>query len=435
MSVGDRTHAPDLTSWVPTANGHPDFPIQNLPMGVFTPAAGGTPRIGAAIGDFAVDLASLAKRGAFIDEIGASLQYPTLNRWLALSQPLRSAFRGRLSSLLAADHGRRQDIEAHLLRRDAIEMQLPATIGDYTDYYAGIHHAENVGRLLHPDSPLPPNYRYMPLAYHGRASSVRPSGDPVCRPLGQYKPRNAIAPLFGPSRRLDYEVELGIWIGGAENVLGFPVPIEKAPERIAGLCLLNDWSARDVQGWEAQPLGPFLSKSFITSISPWLVTNEALIPFRQPVEPRPSGDPLPLPYLWNEGDQAEGSFRITLQSSISTAAMRAAAIPPHPLGRIAASCLYWTPAQMIAHHTANGCNLRPADLLGTGTISAPTAGGFGSLLEMSEGGRKAILLPTGEERRFLEDEDEVILTGQATADGCITIGFGECRGRVKNTFI
>jgi len=423
----DATHDAGLRSWVDSANGHPDFPIQNLPLGVFSPP-GGSPRACVAIGEMILDLpeAALHLSGAAAEAARAAAD-GALNGLFALGAAPRQALRQQLSALLAAGSGAAECLTLH--RAADCTPYLPATVGDYTDFYAGIHHAVNVGRQFRPDNPLLENYKYVPIGYHGRASSLLPSPTPIRRPSGQRKPAPAPAPEYGPSRRLDYELELGIWVGPG-NALGSAVPIGEAAAHIAGYCLLNDWSARDVQGWEYQPLGPFLAKSFATSISPWVVTPEALAPFRSPQAPRPEGDPAPLPYLWDAEDQREGAFDIELDVLLTTAAMRAANLPPHRLARSNTRHLYWTAAQMLAHHTCNGCNLRPGDLFGSGTISAPGQDGCGSLLETSQGGRQPVHLASGEERRFLEDGDEVILRAHGRRDGFAPIGFGECRGIV-----
>ena len=308
-------------------------------------------------------------------------------------------------------------------------LHLPATVGDYTDFYAGIHHATNVGRLFRPDNPLLPNYKWVPIGYHGRASTVQPSGVPVRRPNGQRKRPDEEAPNFGPCRNLDYELELGVWIGPG-NAPGEPIPIAAAADHVAGFCLLNDWSARDVQAWEYQPLGPFLAKSFATTVSPWIVTPEALEPFRTAQPPRPEGDPAPLPYLLDDADQRAGALEIELEVLLLTERMRAAGSSPHRLSLGSTRHLYWTVAQLVAHHASNGCSLRPGDLLGSGTISAPVPDGYGSLLEITRGGREPVALPNGETRRFLEDGDEVILRARARRDGFAPIGFGECRAVV-----
>jgi len=424
----DHTHDPLLQSWVPSARGHADFPIQNLPLGVFGPLAG-APRGGIAIGDMILDLRAVHEEGLLDDEAQAAAHAcigPSLNPFLALGAAPRRALRDAVSALLQEG----SDERPHLLHRAAdCMLYLPAHIGDYTDFYAGIHHAEAVGRLFRPDAPLPPNYKWAPIGYHGRASSIRPSGAEVRRPSGQRKPASEAEPTFGPSRNLDYEMELGIWVGPG-NALGTAIPIADAADHIAGFCLLNDWSARDIQAWESQPLGPFLAKSFCTSISPWIVTPEALAPFRAPQPPRPDGDPAPLPYLSDATDQAAGALDIEVEVLLITAAMRKQGLAPHRLSIGSALSLYWTPAQLLAHHASGGCNLNPGDLFGTGTISAPTSDGCGSLLEITQGGRSPITLPSGEERRFLEDGDEVILSARARRHGAAPIGFGPCRGVV-----
>ncbi len=304
-------------------------------------------------------------------------------------------------------------------------MQLPAAVGDYTDFYAGIHHATNAGALFRPDNPLLPNYKWVPIGYHGRASSLLPSGVAVRRPNGQRNSQPGSPPAFGPSRRLDYELELGVWVGTG-NELGSPVPISEAGGHIAGFCLLNDWSARDIQAWEYQPLGPFLAKNFASTLSCWVVTPEALAPFRAPAMTRAEGDPAPLPYLDDAADRAAGGLDVELSVSMRSAAMRAAGLPAQRLSVGNARYLYWSFAQMLAHHTAGGCNLRPGDLLGSGTISAPDPGGYGSLLELSAGGKTQITLPGGETRSFIEDGDEISFAAHARREGFATIGFGAC---------
>ena len=422
----DHTHDPALKSWVESADGHADFPVQNLPLGIFSPAEGG-PRPGVAVGDQILDLAGVA---ALLPEAAArTLGGSTLNALFALPADDRLALRRRLSTLLT-DVEERGRVEPMLHAAADCTMHLPAAIGDYTDFYVGIHHANNVGRQFRPDQPLLPNYKGVPIGYHGRASSVRPSGVPVMRPKGQRKPPTAEVPDYGPSRRLDYELELGVWIG-AGNALGEPIAIGEAGAHIAGLSLLNDWSARDFQAWEYQPLGPFLAKNFHTSVSPWVVTAEALAPFRIAQPPRPEGDPAPLPYLWDAADQAGGALAIALEVHISTAAMRAHGEAPHRLSHGPASNMYWTIAQIVTHHASNGCDLRPGDLLGTGTISAPDDSGYGSLLEISRGGQQPVTLPGGETRSFLEDGDEVTLTARAAAAGYAPIGFGTCTARIE----
>ncbi|MHA3792194.1 fumarylacetoacetase [Sphingomonas sp. YL-JM2C] len=422
MIMIDATHDPALKSWVPGADGHPDFPIQNLPYGIFSLGADGEKRPAVAIGDKLLDLAAIS--GLLPVELRGS----TLNALFALPAERRLALRHKLSELLS-NGNHRPALEPHLHDRSAVTMHLPAAIGDYTDFYVGIHHANNIGRQFRPDNPLLPNYKYVPIGYHGRASSIRPSGVPLVRPKGQRKPPEADAPVVGPSARLDYELELGVWIGRG-NELGEPIPIAEAANHIAGFCLLNDWSARDFQAWEYQPLGPFLAKNFQTTISPWVVTAEALAPFRIAQPARPEGDPKPLPYLWDEDDQAAGALGIELEVQLLTAKMREQGLPPHRLSKGPASNMYWTVAQIVAHHASNGCNLQPGDLLGTGTISAPTDDGCGSLMEISRGGTRPVTLPSGEERSFLQDGDEILLSATARADGHVPIGFGECRAVV-----
>ena len=428
----DATHDMRRRSFVASANGHADFSLQNLPFGVFSPGAE-APRIGVAIGDEILDLAAAERAGLFAGAAAAAARAahgPTLNGLMALGAPTRQALRARLSELLDEASPARAQMQAMLHDAAACTMHLPATIGDYTDFYAGIHHATNVGKLLRPDNPLMPTYKYLPIGYHGRSSSIRVSGASVRRPQGQRKPATEAVPSFGPSRNLDYELELGIWIGPG-NPLGEPVPIAQAANHIAGFCLLNDWSARDIQGWEYQPLGPFLAKNFATTISPWVITLEALAPFRQALPPRPDGDPAPMDYLLDPNDQQSGAINLELEVLLLTDGMRSQNLKPHHLASSNARHLYWTVAQLVAHHTCGGCNLNPGDLFGSGTISGPTPDSFGSLLEASEGGRKPIELPSGESRRFLEDGDEVIMRARAHRDGFAPVGLGECRGRIK----
>lgn len=421
----DETHDPDRRSWVEGADGHVDFPIQNLPLGIFSPADGDA-RAGVAIGDYILDLRALA--GTLEEAVASFVRGASLNALLA-SVPVRRRLRQTLSDLLSGD-AHRGSIEPLLHDARHCAMHLPVEIGDYTDFYVGIHHATNVGRQFRPDNPLLPNYKYVPIGYHGRASSVRPSGTGIVRPSGQRKSAEDDVPVVGPSVRLDYEVELGVWIGRG-NALGSPIPIAEAEDHVAGLCLLNDWSARDLQAWEYQPLGPFLAKNFHTTVSPWVITAEALAPFRVAQPSRPSGDPAPLPYLWDDDDQAGGAYAIALQAQLLTAKMRADGLPPHVLSRGPATNMYWTVAQIVTHHASNGCNLRPGDLLGTGTISGPEADSLGSLLELTSGGRDPIELPSGETRTFLEDGDEIILSAKTNAEGFASIGFGTCQASVR----
>ena len=413
-----------LTSWCESAQGS-DFPIQNLPLGIFS-VGERRRRAGVAIGDFVLDLMSISE--LLDDDWRADLSQPVLNSWLSRGAEAQRALRMRLQELLS-DEGYRDEVEPQLVGQTEVRLHVPCFVGDYTDFYVGIHHATNVGKQFRPDNPLLPNYKYVPIGYHGRASSVRASGEPVIRPNGQRKIPDADAPEYGPSQRLDYELELGIWIGEG-NELGQPIPIGEAANHVAGYCILNDWSARDLQAWEYQPLGPFLAKNFLTSVSPWVVSPEALAPFRKAMPPRPSGDPQPLPYLSDPTDQQSGALGIQLEATLTTEKMRQAGLAPHILSRGSAdAAMYWSPAQIVAHHTANGCNLQPGDLIGTGTLSTDSAGGLGSLLEISRGGKQPIQLSNGEVRSFLEDGDEVTLKAWCEGEG-VRIGFGECVGRV-----
>ncbi len=427
MILIDETHDAARRSWVDSANGHPDFPVQNLPLGVFAGANG--PRIGVAIGDLIADVRGLAESGLLDDRWLPALTQSTLNAWFAGGPEDCRALRRLLSDLLSGE-AQRAAVEPHLVRMADATMHLPCAIGDYTDFYVGIHHANNVGKQFRPDQPLLPNYKYVPIGYHGRASSVRVSGEPVVRPKGQRKPPDADVPDYGPCRRLDYELELGMFVGRG-NALGDAIPIGQAAEHIAGYCLLNDWSARDLQAWEYQPLGPFLAKNFLTSISPWVVTPDALAPFRRPMSPRPKGDPAPLPYLSDATDSSNGGLGIQLEATLLTRKMRAAGLPPHVLSRgEAAAAMYWSAAQIVAHHASNGCNLQPGDLIGTGTLSTADADGLGSLLEISQGGKTPMLLPSGETRSFLDDGDEMLMSARCAANGAVPIGFGSVSGIV-----
>jgi len=427
----DETHDATRQSFVGSANGHADFPLQNLPLGIFSPP-GGAPRAGVAIGERILDLEAAQAAKLFCsaaDDAARAAAGGTLNGLLALGAGPRHALRAQLSALLAQgspDEGR---VTPLLHEASACTLHLPARIGDYTDFFAGIQHAMNAGRLFRPDQPLLANYKYVPIGYHGRASSIVPSGTALHRPNGQRKPATEAEPSFGPSRNLDYELELGVWIGPG-NALGTPIPIAQAAEHIAGFCLLNDWSARDIQGWEYQPLGPFLAKNFGTTISPWIITPEAMAPFRAAQAPRPNADPRPLDYLWDDADQAEGALALTLEAELMTPGLRARGLPAHRLSLGDARALYWTPAQLVAHHSCGGCNLNPGDLFGTGTISMAEESGFGSLLEISRGGKQAVALASGETRRFLEDGDEVTLLARASREGFAGIGFGACRGTI-----
>ncbi len=419
----DDTHDPNLVSWVESAAAGSDFPIQNLPLGIFS-VGQRRRRAGVAIGDYVLDLAAIAH--LLHEEWVEDLSQPVLNGWLARGPEAQRDLRHRLVELLC-DERYRDEVDAEMVGQTEVRMHVPCLVGDYTDFYVGIHHATNVGKQFRPDNPLLPNYKYVPIGYHGRASSVRASGEDVIRPQGQRKAPDAQSPEYGPSSRLDYELELGLWIGRG-NRLGEPIPIDDAADHIAGWCLLNDWSARDIQAWEYQPLGPFLAKNFLTSVSPWIVTGEALEPFRIPLPPRPQGEPEPLPYLRSETDSA---LAIELEVTLSTDRMRQEGAAPHVLSRgTASAAMYWSAAQIVTHHASNGCNLQPGDLIGTGTLSTDSDGGLGSLLEISRGGKQPLELPTGEMRTFLEDGDEVTMRAWCEAEGAVRIGFGECVGRV-----
>jgi len=421
----DESNDPALKSWCESAQGS-DFPIQNMPLGIFS-VGERRRRPGIAIGDYVLDLTAIAD---LLDEDWRSdLSQPVLNSWLARGHEAQRALRLRLCELLS-DERYRDEVEPELVGQTEVRLHVPCLIGDYTDFYVGIHHATNVGKQFRPDNPLLPNYKYVPIGYHGRASSVRASGEPVIRPNGQRKLPDADMPDFGPSRRLDYELELGIWIGEG-NELGQPISIAEASDHVAGYCLLNDWSARDLQAWEYQPLGPFLAKNFLTSVSPWIVSPQALVPFRKAMPARPHGDPEPLPYLDDLGDREAGALAIQLEATLTTEKMRATGLAPHVLSRGSAdAAMYWSAAQIVAHHSSNGCNLQPGDLIGTGTLSTESAGGLGSLLEISQGGKQPLTLSSGETRSFLENGDEVILKAWCETDGAVRIGFGECIGRV-----
>ncbi|MFO7694515.1 MAG: fumarylacetoacetase [Vicinamibacterales bacterium] len=434
----DHTHSPEAVSWVASAaDPGTDFPIQNLPFGVFARRGSSeAPRVGVAIGDLVLDVGACATGGlldgAAADPARDCLE-PSLNALMARGRPSWTALRRALFGLLDADAPgaeETQDLVAPFLVPQAeADLFMPAAVGDYTDFYASVHHATNVGRMMRPDNPLLPNYKHVPIGYHGRASSLVISGTPVRRPWGQTKPDGAEAPQFLPSRRLDYELEVGVFIGQG-NTLGEPVPIDAVEDHLFGLCLVNDWSARDIQAWEYQPLGPFLAKNFATTLSPWVVTLDALEPFRVAPSARPAGDPAPLPYLVGEADIQRGAIDMALDVFISSAAMRERGLPPFRLSASNLRDLYWTLGQMATHHASGGCNLRPGDLMASGTVSGPSNDARGCLLELTRRGAEPITLPGGEARRFLEDGDEVIFRASCRRAGAVPIGFGECRGVV-----
>jgi len=407
-----------------------DFPLENLPYGVFRQS--GSVRIGVAIGDRVLDLRGCVQEGLLGElsaEIVAACSGDTLNALMALGPDVWSSLRKQLTALLNVE------AEAHVQERVSrqlvpirdVEMQLPAQVGDYTDFYASVHHATRVGKLFRPDNPLLPNYKFVPIGYHGRASSIVVSGTDIRRPSGQTKAANSLEPVFGPSRSLDYELEVGIFVGPG-NAIGEPVPIAEAEQHVFGLCLVNDWSARDIQSWEYQPLGPFLAKSFATSVSPWVVTMQALGPYGVSQAERPQGDPEPLRYLAPESGEG-AAFDVTVEVLLRSEEMRKRGDVAVRLSKGNLRDLYWSVAQLLTHHASNGCNLRPGDLLATGTISGPEEGSEGCLLEMKHRSGP-VALPTGETRTFLEDGDEVILRGYCEKAGLPRIGFGECVGRI-----
>ncbi|WP_424859473.1 MULTISPECIES: fumarylacetoacetase [unclassified Tepidimonas] len=433
MSLINETHDPALRSWVASANqpGH-DFPIQNLPFASVRRRGTGEPfRGGVAIGDAIVDLAALHRAHPFdglAAEALAAGAEPQLNALMGLGPAHWSALRLALSHALREGSALRAVVEPCLMPQAEAEYGLPARIGDYTDFYTSIHHATNIGRLFRPDNPLLPNYTWVPIGYHGRSSSIGVSPQAFRRPRGQIKAPDAAAPVLAPSRRLDIELELGVFVGPG-NALGEPIPVAEAEAHVFGIVLLNDWSARDIQAWEYQPLGPFLAKNFATTISPWVVTLEALAPFRVPFE-RSADHPPPLPYLDHPRLREQGAVDIQLEIAWQTVRMAEQGLPPHPAAQTNYRHAYWTLGQMVAHHTVNGCNLQPGDLLGTGTLSGPQPEQAAAFIELTQGGKQPLTLPSGEARTFLEDGDTVVLRGWCEASGAVRIGFGECRGTV-----
>jgi fumarylacetoacetase len=432
----DETHDPTRQSFVEAANRpETDFPIQNLPLGVFKSTSDTTPRIGVAIGDQVFDLKRASGRSEGIAApTREALQEATLNRLFSLGTSALRDLRWGVADMLdqrASGNDTRRHAADLLTPLDLCTLHLPTRVANYTDFYAGIYHARAAGALLTPENPLPQNYKWVPIAYHGRASSVQVGRGSVRRPVGQRPPSAAgEPPSFGPCERLDFELEMGFYLASG-NRLGKPIPIAEASQEIAGFTLLNDWSARDVQRWEMFPLGPFLSKSFGTSVAPWVVTSDALAPFRVGALPRPDGDPRPLPYLYDTADQASGGLDVHLQVLLSTERMRRASEGAAEILTSNAKYLYWTPAQMVAHHTVNGCNLQPGDLIGTGTISGPTPAELSSMLEFTSGGTKPVALSNGETRGFLENGDEITFHGRCSREGFASIGFGACTGRIE----
>ncbi len=440
----DESHDPNLKSWVESANDETtDFPLQNLPFGVFhtDDEEEGDGRIGMAIGDRVVDLLELCEAGAFDDlddeenPIDEDLDAPALSILLMSGRERWGGIRDRVRELLTHGNdelaGEKELLEAALLPMQDCRMLVPGEVGDYTDFYASVHHATNVGSMFRPDNPLLPNYKWIPIGYHGRASSLVASGSEIRRPCGQTRPDENAPPVYGPCKLLDYELEVGCMMGPA-NERGSRLPIERAEEAIFGICLVNDWSARDMQKWEYQPLGPFLAKSFATTVSPWVVPIEALAPFRTPAFVRPEGDPQPLDYLDSKHNRESGGIDITLEVLIASKQMRDKGIAPVRVSVGSFKHMYWTFAQMLTHHASNGCNMEAGDLIASGTVSGPEKESRGCLLEMTWDGpgkpRKPIELPTGETRTFLEDHDEVILKGWCEREGYRRIGFGVCDG-------
>jgi len=457
----DDTHDAAQQSWVASANtGETDFPIQNLPLGVFSTATTG-PRVGVAIGEHVLDLTAACDLSLLGDAVARELvAQDSLNALFAAGHATGQALRKAVFTLLHAQDslGARQHADCILHAGAQVTMHLPSRIGNYTDFYAGIHHAIRAGTLLQPESPLPENYKWMPIGYHGRGSTVKPSGKQVRRPHGQrmttptlhgcavalppdgaYAPWDGPAagmtaghtgaPAFGPCRELDLELEMAVWLG-QPNAWGAPIRIDEAHAHIAGYGLLNDWSARDIQRWEMKPLGPFLAKNFGTTVSPWVLTPYALAPFRVALAPRPPGDPAPLPYLFSPQDQAQGCFDVALEVHLRTQKMRAEGDASIAIIRSNMRHLYWTPQQMLTHHASGGCEMLSGDLLGTGTISGPSGDQLGSLLELTENGKQPLTLPNGEVRTYLEDGDEITLKGRCRREGFVSIGFGDCRGTI-----
>lgn len=442
MTEPNHTHNPRATSWVASANvASCDFPIQNLPYAMFSESGQyDFWRAGVAIGDQVLDLAALHARKLLQGHAAAALETTAapntstvgLNAFMAAGPETWSALRHALFALLSQDApaATRESVQSCLIPQSQVHYRLPAQIANYTDFYTSIHHARNVGKVIRPDDPLTPNFQWLPIAYHGRASSVVVSGTAFHRPRGQAMPPGAKVPVYGACARLDYELEMGFFIGTG-NALGEPVPLGEAESHIFGMCLLNDWSARDHQFWEMNPLGPFLGKNFCTSISPWIVTMEALAPYRVAAGERPAPEPQPLTYLDNAANRTAGGLDVQLTVSIESAQHRARGLASAEVSRTSFRHQYWTIAQMVTQHTVGGCNLQPGDLLGTGTISGPAPQEAGALVELSRGGTQTITLAgTGETRTFLQDGDAVVLRGWCEKPGAARIGFGECRGQV-----
>ena len=433
----NETHDPSLTSWIESANSaDTDFPIQNLPFGVFSRKGDAERRVGVAIGDQIVDIGESLSANLWTGkarDVARWCDRPNLNELMEAPRESLSEFRARLSELLSGTPGDTSVINplppGALVPMSEAEMFVPAQIGDYTDFYASIYHATNVGKIFRPDNPLFPNYKHVPIAYHGRASSIVISGTDVTRPKGQSVASGSTTPTFGPTQMLDYEAEVGFYVGRGTK-LGETVPLEDAEEHLFGICLVNDWSARDIQSWEYQPLGPFLSKNFATTVSPWVVTWEALEPYRAPAFFRPPNDPQPLPHLSSDKNRNEGGLDLNIEVYIRSMLMREGRLRPFRLSAASLADMYWTPAQMLTHHASNGCNLLPGDLFASGTVSGPESGSQGCLLELTRRGANPIVLPTGEERKFLHDGDEIIMRAYFQREGAARIGLGECSGLI-----
>ena len=427
----NHTHNPELQSWVKSANViDTDCPIQNLPFAVLRRSGSNEPfRAAVAIGDFALDLTAVQKAGVILSPALDACLGSSLNEFMSLGKVAWSALRSELSTVLAEGYDNRKAVEPCLIPLAEVEYTVPASIGDYTDFYTSIHHATNIGKLFRPDNPLLPNYEWVPIGYHGRSSSIGISGQSFPRPLGQLKQADQDQPIVAPCKKLDYELEIGIFVG-AGNPLGHPVPIEQAEDHIFGLCLLNDWSARDIQTWEYQPLGPFLAKNFATTISPWIVTLEALAPFRSPFT-RDSDRHQPLPYLSSQENSDHGAIDMQLEVLIRTATMQHEGASPKRLSLSNFTDSYWTMAQMLTHHTINGCNLQPGDLFGSGTMSGSGDGSQGALIEITKGGTSPVQIRADEERTFLEDGDTIIMRARCKRKGSVSIGFGEVTGTVE----
>jgi len=433
----NETHDPSLTSWIESANSpDSDFPIQNLPFGVFSRKGDAERRVGVAIGDQIIDIGESLSANLWTGkarDVARWCDRPNLNELMQAPRESLSEFRARLSELLSGTPGDNSVINplppGALVPMLEAEMFVPAEIGDYTDFYASIYHATNVGKIFRPDNPLFPNYKHVPIGYHGRASSIVISGTGVNRPKGQTLESGSTTPTFAPTQMLDYEAEVGFYVGRGTE-LGETVSLNEAEEHLFGICLVNDWSARDIQSWEYQPLGPFLAKNFATTVSPWVVTWEALEPYRAPAFFRRPNDPQPLPYLASDKDRNEGGLDLNIEVYIRSMLMREGRLRPFRLSAASLADMYWTPAQMLTHHASNGCNMRPGDLFASGTVSGPDSGSQGCLLELTRRGADPIVLPTGEERRFLHDGDEIIMRAYFQREGAARIGLGECAGLI-----